>query len=105
MCVCVYVHACVRVCVCVIVGIHCIFFVCMEILAKCNAYSTELVSAYNIIYVCFSVSGFRTAFHLAARGAHVILACRHMTRASRAVTQIQSSVVGIQGHTRIYTLS
>jgi WW domain-containing oxidoreductase len=36
--------------------------------------------------------GFRTALHLAARGAHVILACRHMTRASTAVLQIQCSV-------------
>ena len=40
-------------------------------------------------------TGFRTALHLADRGAHVILACRHMTRASTAVAQIQKQVVCI----------
>ena len=37
--------------------------------------------------------GFVTALRLAEKGAHVILACRHMTRASTALTKIQNLVV------------
>lgn len=45
---------------------------------------TSIVS--NVLF--FLITGFETAKSFALHGAHVILACRHMSRASEAVSRI-----------------
>lgn len=46
---------------------------------------TSIVSNVNFF---FFTTGFETAKSFALHGAHVILACRHMSRASEAVSRI-----------------
>jgi WW domain-containing oxidoreductase len=56
----------------------------------------DLARKVAIVTGANSGLGFATALHLAEKGAHVILACCHMTRATAAMTKIQKVVPGAE---------